>query len=66
MLQLGLRDPGNLKKMDIHKYSFQNLAFMLNFGSKSKNETFLLSRICEFTETWVVTQRDVEGHIKSH
>ena len=38
---------------------------MLNFGSKSENETFLITRICEFTETWVVTQRDIKGHIKS-
>ena len=22
--------------------------------------------ICEFTETWVVTQCDIKGHIKSH
>ena len=39
---------------------------MLNVTSKSENETFLITRICEFTETWVVTQRDIEGHIKSH
>ena len=31
-----------------------------------ENETFLITRICEFTETWVVTQRDIEGHIKLH
>ena len=30
MLELGLRDPGNLKEMDFHKYSFSKLAFMLN------------------------------------
>ena len=36
---------------------------MLNVTSKSENETFLLTRICEFTETWVATQRDIGGHI---
>ena len=36
---------------------------MLNVTSKSENETFLITRICEFTETWVVTQRDIKGHI---
>ena len=39
---------------------------MLNVTSKSENEMFLLRRLCEFTETWVVTQRDIEGHIISH
>ena len=34
---------------------------MPNVTSKSENET-----ICEFTETWVVTQRNIKGHIKSH
>ena len=34
---------------------------MLNVTSKSENETILKTRI-----TWVVTQRDIEGHIKSH
>ena len=43
-----------------------DLAFMLNVPIKSENETFLITRICEFTETWVVTQRDIEGHVKSH
>ena len=52
--------------MDFHKYSFSKLAFMLNVTSKSENETFLITRICEYTETWVVTQRDIKGHIKSH
>ena len=35
---------------------------MLNVTSKSENETFLITRICEFTETWVVTQLDIKGH----
>ena len=35
---------------------------MLNVSSKSENETFLIARTCEFTETWVVPQRDVKGH----
>ena len=35
---------------------------MLNVTSKSENETILIARICEFTETWVVTQRDIKGH----
>ena len=35
---------------------------MLNISSNSKNETFLIIQICEFAETWVVTQRDTEGH----
>ena len=39
---------------------------MLNVTGKSENETFLILRICEFTETWVVTQRDIKGHIKSY
>ena len=42
---------------------------MLNVTSKSENaenETFLITRIWEFTETWVVAQRDIKGHIKSH
>ena len=39
---------------------------MLNVTSKSENETFLITRICEFTETGVITQRDIKGHIKSH
>ena len=43
---------------------------MLNVTSKSENETILITRICEFTreftETWVVTQRDIKGDIKSH
>ena len=39
---------------------------MLNVSCKSENESFLFTRICEFTETWVVTQRDIEGHIKLH
>ena len=33
------------------------------------NETFYgdgLTWICEFTETWAVTQRDMKGHIQSH
>ena len=34
--------------MDFHKYSFAKLA--LTF-SKSENETILITRICEFTET---------------
>ena len=38
---------------------------MLNVTSKSDYETFLLTGICEFTETWVDTQRDIKGHIKS-
>ena len=43
--------------MDFHKYSFYKLAFMLNVTGKSENETFfLITQICEFTETWVVTQ----------
>ena len=25
-----------------------------------------MTRICEFTETWVITQWDIKGHIKSH
>ena len=44
MLELGLRDPGNLKQMDFHKYSFSKLAFMLNETSKSENETFFYPR----------------------
>ena len=36
---------------------------MLNVTSKSENETFLITKICEFTETWVVAQRDIKGHI---
>ena len=52
--------------MDFHKYSFKKLAFMLKVTSESENETFLITRICEFTETWVVTQRDINGHIKWH
>ena len=51
MLELGLRDPGNLEEMDCHKYSFSKLAFTLNVTSKSENEAFLITRICEFTET---------------
>ena len=40
---------------------------MLNVTGKSENLIdILLTRICEFTETWVVTQRDIKGHIKSH
>ena len=39
---------------------------MLNVTSKSENETFLITRICEFTETWAVTQRDIKGHMKSN
>ena len=39
---------------------------MLNVTSKSENKTFLITRIWEFTETWVVAQRDIKGHIKSH
>ena len=35
---------------------------MLNVTSKSENETILITRICEFTETWVVTQCDIKGH----
>ena len=50
--------------MDFHKYYFAKFAFMLNVTSKSENETFfLITRICEFTVTWVVTQRDIKGHI---
>ena len=50
--------------MDFRKYSFQKLAFKLNVTSKSENETFLkITRIWEFTETWVVMQRDIKGHI---
>ena len=64
MLELGLRESWNLKQMDFRKYSFQKLAFKLNVTSKSENETFFkITRICEFTETWVVTQRDIKGHI---
>ena len=51
--------------MDFHKYSFSKLAFMVNVTSKSENETFLITRICDFTETWVVTQRGIKGHITS-
>ena len=36
---------------------------MLNVTSKSENETFLITRICE---TGVITQRDIKGHIKAH
>ena len=32
---------------------------MLNVTSESENETFVITPICEFTETWVVTQRDI-------
>ena len=39
MLELGLRDPENLKLMDFHKYSFSKFAFMLNATSKSENDT---------------------------
>ena len=50
--------------MDFRKYSFQKLAFKLNVTTKSENETFFkITQICEFTETWVVTQRDIKGHI---
>ena len=38
MVELGLRDPGNL--MDFHKFYFYKLAFMLNVTSNSENETF--------------------------
>ena len=62
MLELGLRDPRNLEEMDCYKYSFSKLAFTLNVTSKSENEAFLITRICEFTETWVATQRDIKGH----
>ena len=40
MLELGLRDPGNLKQMDFHKYSFSELPFMLNVTRKSKMRRF--------------------------
>ena len=65
MLELGLSDPGNLEPMDFHKFSFSKLAFMLNVTRKSENKTFLMTRICEFTETWVITQRYIKGHIKA-
>ena len=39
---------------------------MLNVTSKSESESFLITRMCEFTETWVVTQRDIEGRIVSN
>ena len=39
---------------------------MLNITSKSENKMFLITWICEFTETWVVMQCDIKGHIKSH
>ena len=39
---------------------------MLKVTSKSENEMFFITRICEFTKTWVVTQRDIKGHIKLH
>ena len=60
MLELGLRELRNLKYMDFHRYSFSKLAFMLNITSKSENETFLITSVCEFTETWVVTQREIK------
>ena len=50
MLELGLSGPGNLEE-DCHKYYFSKLAFTLNVTSKSENEAFLITRICEFTET---------------
>ena len=37
--------------MDFHKYSYKKIAFMLNVTTESENETFLNTRICEFTET---------------
>ena len=39
---------------------------MLNVTSNSENETFLITQMCELAETWVVSQRDIEGHIKWH
>ena len=62
MLELGLRDPRNLEEMDWHKCSFSKLAFTLNVASKSEKEAFLITRIGEFTETWVAMQRDIKGH----
>ena len=38
---------------------------MLNFFTKSENETFLITWICEFTETWVILQCNITGRIKS-
>ena len=38
--KLSLRDPGNPKWMDFHKFYFYKLAFMLNVTSNSENETF--------------------------
>ena len=33
--------------------------------AKVKKEV-LIRQICEFTEIWIVTQRDIKGHIKLH
>ena len=66
MPELDLRDPGNLKFMDFHKYFFSKLAFLLNVISKSEKWDFLITQICEFTDTQVVMQCDIKDHNKSH
>ena len=50
MLELGLRDPGTLSRWISTSIFLKKLAFMLNVTSKSENETFLVTRISEFTE----------------
>ena len=67
MLALGFKRP---RKPQVDGFPqvffFKKLTFMLNVTSKSENDPFLITRIREFTETWVVTQRDIKGHLKSH
>ena len=66
MLELGLSDPGNLKYKDFHKdFLFEISLYAKRYQWKWKWDvlnTFSITRICEFTETWVVTQRDIKGH----
>ena len=62
MLELGLRDPENLKLMDFHKYSFSKFAFMLNATSKSENETILITQI---ESSRNVTSKVISNRIKA-
>ena len=64
MLELGLRDPGNLKQMDFHKYSFSKLAFMLNVTRKSEMRRFQLHEVLSLPK--LESSRNVASKVKSN
>ena len=64
--RLFITSPDHLEVDGFPQVFFLKISLYAKRSSKSENETFLITLICVFTETWVVTQRDIKGHIKGN